>query len=87
MTIAYVGEPSQAGRGRLMQERSPPQGVVVRGLRPDGRVLRQELLHTGFRRLQGRAFLPLRDEFGVGEQLRQFLGDRERMRGIVARQH
>ncbi len=56
-------------------------------LGPDRRVLRQELLHTGFRRRQGRAFLPLRDELGVGEQLYQFLGNRERMRRIVARQH
>src|SRR5919199_4043803 len=57
------------------------------GLGADGRVRRQELFHTGFRRLQGRAFLPLRDELGVGEQPRQLLGDCERMRRIVAGQH
>ena len=55
-----------------MQERSPPRGVV-RGLGPDGRVGHQELLHTGFRRRQGGTVLPLRDEFGVGEQPHQFL--------------
>ena len=57
------------------------------GLGPDGRMLRQELLHADCCRRQGRAVLPLRDELGVGEQPRQFLGDRERMRCIVTRQH
>src|SRR5712691_5245171 len=79
-------EPPRGGRGRLNQERSSPRGMV-RWLDPDGRVLRQELLHTGFRRRQGRAFLPLRDELGVGEQPHQFLRNRERMRRIVARQN
>src|SRR5713101_7778527 len=51
------------------------------------RVLRQELLDTELRRRQRRPFFPLPDELAVGEQLRRLLGDRERMRLIVARQH
>src|SRR5438552_13569132 len=35
------------------------------GLGPDGRVIRQKLLHTGRRRHQGRAFFPFRDELAV----------------------
>ena len=51
---------------KLSLRAPPPRGVVVE-LGPDRRVIRQELLHTGRRRHQGRAFLPLRDELGVGE--------------------
>src|SRR5712664_2658383 len=51
------------------------------------RVLRQKLFDTELRCRQRLAGLPLPDELAVGEQLRRLLGDRERMRLIVARQH
>jgi hypothetical protein len=49
-------------------------------------LLLQEILNAGFCRGQGCAGLPLRDEFAVGEELREFLGDRARVRFVVARQ-
>jgi hypothetical protein len=62
-----IGLPLEKGVPPNLTSCARPHRGMVMGLCPHGRVLCQELLHTGLGRRQGSAFLPFRDELGVGE--------------------